>query len=123
MAEWRECEFAPGCIVGGERWCELKNRYADRDDDCAACPVPALPAKAALCDELADVVRNYRKHIESMIEALDAAKSAFEALEKGDGSECASASDMVDDVLAGAFDEAGRLDEFLSEYDALEVSR
>ena len=82
-----------------------------------------LSAKVALCDEMADVVRNYRKHIERMIEALDAAKSAFEALKKGDGSECESASAMVDDDLAGAFDQAEGLDEFLSEYDALEASR
>ncbi|HUW11130.1 MAG TPA: hypothetical protein VM537_15480 [Anaerolineae bacterium] len=82
-----------------------------------------LSAKVALCDEMADVVRNYRKHIERMIEALDAAKSAFEALKKGDGSECESASAMVDDDLAGAFDQAEGLDEFLSEYDALETSR
>ena len=71
MAEWRECEFGTDTPEGPFdcRQCFLNVRrivygnmpdgiYATRNrTDCASCPVPALKAKADLCDELAAAIR------------------------------------------------------------------
>ena len=71
------------------------------------------------CADFAVVIRDYAKRHEEYIEALDAAKSAFAALEKGDNSECAGAANMVDDSLATAFEYADEIKSALADYDAL----